>query len=219
MSGDWTNWSTFIFNSVSILAIIVGTIVFWYRKFDNLRNISSIVVIEIDNAEKMMRGLRDTGTILSSQRFFYTNNWSANIHLFTKILDHNEIEAINKLYSTSTHIDKNFDLLASKYIDLLVTHLSAVNLDSQKNITTLVPVLKRTSQGTYEESEYFTSHIHTPSSNKTIIEEISKLCQNTINYSIGIIINDYIIKFTPIFGTSTYIKLKKIADSKFFWFF
>jgi len=96
---------------VSLITLLVGSFAIYLylkQKEDYRRDASNILLMEIRHAEQMIEKYRNSGVpiIISIELLLPTNNWNKYNHLFIKILDRDEIDAINNFYNQCTLIDK-----------------------------------------------------------------------------------------------------------------
>lgn len=95
----------------SFITLLVGSFAIYLylkQKEDYRRDAANILLMEIRYAEQMIEKYKTSGVpiTISIALLLPTNNWNKYNHLFIKILDRDEIDAINNFYNQCTLIDK-----------------------------------------------------------------------------------------------------------------
>jgi hypothetical protein len=109
MLSFWQEWLNPFLNSnffIAIVTLAVGSIalfIYWKRRLDNKRDIASIILLEIKNAERLLKDekeqfIKSNEESIGTELLMPVESWSKNKYLFVRDLDRDEWDTITEFY-------------------------------------------------------------------------------------------------------------------------
>jgi hypothetical protein len=97
--------------SATIVTAIVAVILFYRQKSDERTKAARVVLMEIRHAENKINQLKSIGAFANPSPLLIGNSWANYAHLFTKLLNRDEIDILYKFYQSSKLIDTQINTI------------------------------------------------------------------------------------------------------------
>lgn len=99
------NWTEVLTNSIPIVVGFAALFVYKLSKRTEMRNAAAIVVMDIRNAEQVVRSILERGKVEKSQKnVLVENSWGKYKHLFASKFSYDDFVAFNQFFDTCIEI-------------------------------------------------------------------------------------------------------------------
>lgn len=92
----------------AVTTLVVGSlayVIYRLQKLDTKQNIATAVFLEIERAQRVIKGYHDNQKFAFKSKIITLNSWEKNKSLFVKDFYHTEVDKISELYSSGEFLD------------------------------------------------------------------------------------------------------------------
>ncbi len=120
-------WFVDIFGT--LLSVAIAILLYWWKVRVDKRNAARILLMEIRNAERTLKVIKESGTVAETTFVMPVSSWKKLQHYFVKDFDSDELDDLNHFYNLCSLIQKEVNRMKDQ---LPISNEEKIKVTQQK---------------------------------------------------------------------------------------